>query len=424
MLIASKEEMFKRAYTGLQNICRQKKIGSIHNINSTEFSYPNGNKTSPAILFVISPSKYYIFAFDDGLIIEYIDNKINVLDFNHINKEYDVNSNQEIIDTIYNIGRNVINHSTAYFAQTFFKKKLNKTHSKYLSDNDKNIINEFLNHSKLSTDKADILYKHVSEILFLKSGHLLINSSQLELDMRELDEYYFITFRSIDESKTFRNREYNKATDNIYKIVNKSMTKFFNGLDCEFTINDKVEANITLNIAKVKSRCPFFIPSLGKYLTRSAEYTRAFCVEERRNLNWIHSVLDYSRYIINLNNYYINDLKSFTNYMFLSPTAIDQLNSSQLNIDARCIYIVFGRASANKLVEKINENESAKLLETLDEYNTNIPTEDEFLDNMRTLYKELKKSSEIQSYLYRKFEFDFKSRFKNHFEQDRDIEVI
>ena len=110
--------------------------------------------------------------------------------------------------------------------------------------------------------------------------------------------------------------------------------------------------------------------------------------------------------------------------MFLSPAAIDQLNSSQLNIDARCIYIVFGRASANKLVEKINEYERAKLLETLDEYNTNIPTEDEFLDNMRTLYKELKKSSEIQSYLYRKFEFDFKSRFKNHFEQDRDIEII
>ena len=93
-------------------------------------------------------------------------------------------------------------------------------------------------------------------------------------------------------------------------------------------------------------------------------------------------------------------------------------------LDFDTIYIVFGRASANKLVEKINENESAKLLETLDEYNTNIPTEDEFLDNMLILYKELKKSSKIQSYFYRKFESDFRSRFKNHLEQDGDIEVI
>lgn len=93
MIIANKEEMFKRAYTGLQNICRQKKSGSIHNINAIEFSYKKGNKAFPAILFVFSPSKYYIFAFDDGLIIEYIDNKINVLDFKNINKEYDVNSN-------------------------------------------------------------------------------------------------------------------------------------------------------------------------------------------------------------------------------------------------------------------------------------------------------------------------------------------
>lgn len=423
MLIASKEEMFKRAYTGLQNICRQKKLGSIHNINSTEFSYPNGNKTSPAILFVISPSKYYIFAFDDGLIIEYIDNKINVLDFNHINKEYDVNSNQEIIDTIYKIGRSVINHSTAYFAQTFFKKKLNKTHSKYLSDNDKNIIDEFSNHSKLSIDKADILYKHVSEILFLKSGHLLINSSQLELDMTELDDYYIITFKSINESKTFSNREYSKTTDNVYKIFNKSMKKFYDGADYGFTINDKIEAIIDFNIAKVKCHCPFFIPTLGAYLTRSIDYTRIFCVEKRTKLNWIKSALDYERYM-NSNHIFISDLKSFTNYMFLSPAAIDRLNSSQLNIDARFSYIVFGRASANKLVEKINENERAKLFDALDEYNTTIPTEDEFLDNMRTLYKELKKSSEIQSYFYRKFESDFRSRFKNHLEQDGDIEVI
>lgn len=120
MIIANKEEMFKRAYTGLQNICKQKKLGSIHNINAIEFTYKKRNKTLPAILFVISPSKYYIFAFDDGLIIEYIDNKINVLDFKNINKEYDVNSNQDVIDIIYAIGGSVINHYTAYFAQTFF----------------------------------------------------------------------------------------------------------------------------------------------------------------------------------------------------------------------------------------------------------------------------------------------------------------
>ena len=133
MIIANKEEMFKRAYTGLQNTYGRKKSGAICNLNAIEFSYKKDRKTLTAILFVISPSIYYIFAFDDGLIIEYIDNKINVLDFKHINKEYDVNSNQDIMTAISIIGSSAIDHSTVYFAQTFFKKKLNKTHSKYLT---------------------------------------------------------------------------------------------------------------------------------------------------------------------------------------------------------------------------------------------------------------------------------------------------
>lgn len=424
MLIASKEEMFKRAYTGLQNICRQKKIGSIHNINSTEFSYPNGNKTSPAILFVISPSKYYIFAFDDGLIIEYIDNKINVLDFNHINKEYDVNSNQEIIDTLYKIGRSVISHSTAYFAQTFFKKKLNKTHNKYLSDNDKNTINEFLHHYNSPLDhKSYILYQRVSEILFLKSGRLLIDSSQLELDMTELDEYYVITFSRINESKIFTDREYSKATTHIYEIVNRNIANFNNGFDCRFTMNDEIELSIGFNIAKVKRSCPFFIPTLGQYLDRYIDSTRVFCIDKRENLNWIQAASDYARYMRNYD-IFVSDLESFTNYLFLSPTAIDQLNISQLDINARSGYIVFGRASANKLSEKINENERAKLFDVSNELNINIPTEDEFLNSMHKLYKELKKSSKIQSNFYQEFDSDFKSRFKDHFEQDKEIEVI
>lgn len=423
MFIASKEEMFKRAYTGLQNICKQKKLGSIHNINAIEFSYTKGNKSFPAILLVFSPSKYYIFAFDDGLILEYIDSKINVLDFNHVNKEYDVNSNQDVVNTIYAIGQSVISHSTAYFAQTFFKNKLSKMHSKYLSDDDKHTIDEFLNHCNLPADQSDILYKCVSEILFLKSGNLLIDSSQLELDMTELDEYYIITSKSVNDSKTFRNNAHTKSIDNVHKIINENILKFYDTLDFNLTINDKVTHYVKFNIAKVQCRCAFFIPTLGKYLDRSGDHTRVFCVDERQKLNWITSISDYARYIWRDKNYDSN-LKSFTNYIFLSPIAIDQLKGSRLNIDSRLVYVVFGKSSANKLVEKINENERDKLLETLNECNDSIPTEDEFMESMRTLYKELKKSSQIESDFYQKFIFDFKSRFKTHFEQEKDIEVI
>lgn len=260
MIIANKEEMFKRAYTGLQNICKQKKLGSIHNINAIEFTYKKRNKTLPAILFVISPSKYYIFAFDDGLIIEYIDNKINVLDFKNINKEYDVNSNQDVIDIIYAIGGSVINHYTAYFAQTFFKKKLTKTHSKYLSDNDKSVIGAFLNMDDLSTSEIELLYKQVSEILFLSSSNLFISSSQLELDLTELDEYYIISAKSINDRKTiYSNREYCKTTDNISKTINQNLLKFYDALDFKLTINNDITNHISFNVAKIQCRIPFFI---------------------------------------------------------------------------------------------------------------------------------------------------------------------
>lgn len=424
MIIATKEEMFKLAYTGLQNICKQKKLGSIHNINAIEFTYKKRNKTLPAILFVISPSKYYIFAFDDGLIIEYIDNKINVLDFKNINKEYDVNSNQDVIDIIYAIGGNVINHYTAYFAQTFFKKKLTKTHSKYLSDNDKSVIEAFLNIDDLSTSEIELLYKQVSEILFLSSGNLFIGSSQLELDLTELDEYYIISVKSINERKTiYCNREYCKTTDNISKTINQNLLKFYDALDFKLTINNDITNHITFNVAKIQCRSPFFIPTLERYIERSADYSRIFCVEERQKLNWIISISDYSHYIWRKSDLNSNS-NSFSNYIFLSPIAIEQLKDSQLNIDPKLAYFVFGKASANKLVEKINEHERAKVLEALNKYSANIPTEDEFVNEMRTLYKDLRKSYQIQSYFHQKFTETFKLRFKKHFEQEKEIEVI
>ena len=424
MIIANKEEMFKRAYTGLQNICKQKKLGSIHNINAIEFTYKKRNKTLPAILFVISPSKYYIFAFDDGLIIEYIDNKINVLDFKNINKEYDVNSNQDVIDIIYAIGGSVINHYTAYFAQTFFKKKLTKTHSKYLSDNDKSVIGAFLNMDDLSTSEIELLYKQVSEILFLSSSNLFISSSQLELDLTELDEYYIISAKSINDRKTiYSNREYCKTTDNISKTINQNLLKFYDALDFKLTINNDITNHISFNVAKIQCRIPFFIPTLGRYIDRSAGYSRIFCVEERQKLNWIVSTSDYSHYIWRKSDLNSNT-DSFSHYIYLSPIVIDQLNDTKLNIDPKLIYIVFGKTSANKLVEKINEHERAKVLDALNKYNTNIPTEDEFIDEMRAIYTDLKKSSQIQSYFHQKFIETFKLRFKKHFEQEKDIEVI
>jgi hypothetical protein len=424
MIIANKEEMFKRAYTGLQNICKQKKLGSIHNINAIEFTYKKRNKTLPAILFVISPSKYYIFAFDDGLIIEYIDNKINVLDFKNINKEYDVNSNQDVIDIIYAIGGSVINHYTAYFAQTFFKKKLTKTHSKYLSDNDKSVIGAFLNMDDLSTSEIELLYKQVSEILFLSSSNLFISSSQLELDLTELDEYYIISAKSINDRKTiYSNREYCKTTDNISKTINQNLLKFYDALDFKLTINNDITNHISFNVAKIQCRIPFFIPTLGRYIDRSAGYSRIFCVEERQKLNWIVSTSDYSHYIWRKSDLNSNT-DSFSHYIYLSPIVIDQLNDTKLNIDPKLIYIVFGKTSANKLVEKINEHERAKVLDALNKYNTNIPTEDEFIDEMRAIYTDLKKSSQIQSYFHQKFIETFKLRFKKHFEQEKEIEVI
>ena len=424
MIIANKEEMFKRAYTGLQNICKQKKSGSIHNINAIEFTYKKRNKTLPAILFVISPSKYYIFAFNEGLIIEYIDNKINVLDFKNINKEYDVNSNQDVIDIIYAIGGSVINHYTAYFAQTFFKKKLTKTHSKYLSNNDKSVIDAFLNMDDLSTSEIELLYKQVSEILFLSSSNLFISSSQLELDLTELDEYYIISAKSINDRKTiYSNREYCKTTDNISKTINQNLLKFYDALDFKLTINNDITNHISFNMAKIQCRIPFFIPTLGRYIDRSAGYSRIFCVEERQKLNWIVSTSDYSHYIWRKSDLNSNT-DSFSHYIYLSPIVIDQLNDTKLNIDPKLIYIVFGKTSANKLVEKINEHERAKVLEALNKYSANIPTEDEFVNEMRTLYKDLRKSYQIQSYFHQKFTETFKLRFKKHFEQEKEIEVI
>lgn len=259
---------------------------------------------------------------------------------------------------------------------------------------------------------------------FLSSGNLFIGSSQLELDLTELDEYYIISAKSINERKTiYCNREYCKTIDNISKTINQNLLKFYDALDFKLTINNDITNHITFNVAKIQCRSPFFIPTLERYIERSADYSRIFCVEERQKLNWIISISDYSHYIWRKSDLNSNS-NSFSNYIFLSPIAIEQLKDSQLNIDPKLAYFVFGKASANKLVEKINEHERAKILEALNKYSANIPTEDEFVNEMRTLYKDLKKSYQIQSYFHQKFTESFKSRFKKHFEQEKEIEVI
>lgn len=425
MIIANKDEMFKRAYTGLQNTYGRNKSGAICNLNAIEFSYTKDRKTLTAILFVISPSIYYIFAFDDGLIIEYIDNKINVLDFKHINKEYDVNLNQDIMATISLIGSSAIDHPTVYFAQTFFKKKLNKTHSKYLTDDDKNTMYSFLNDSILSPNRTDILNKQVAEILFLKSGNLFIDSSQLELDLTELDEYYVIIAKPVNEQKTLCSKQFNKANDNVRKVLKQNISKFYDSLDFNSTINNEINAFIKRKVAKVVGRYPFFVLTLSKHLSRDIDHAKLFCVEKRSTLNWIKSPLDYLCYIWREKNHNCNS-NSFTKYLFLSPVKIEKLKPSQLDIDAYSAYIVFGKASADKLANKINESENAKVIDDLNyyesKYSDNIPTEEEFLNNMRSLYQELKKSAQIQSTFYRKFADNTKLRFQELFEKD--IEVI
>ena len=293
-----------------------------------------------------------------------------------------------------------------------------------MSDNDKSVIGAFLNMDDLSTSEIELLYKQVSEILFLSSSNLFISSSQLELDLTELDEYYIISAKSINDRKTiYSNREYCKTIDNISKTINQNLLKFYDALDFKLTINNDITNHITFNVAKIQCRIPFFIPTLERYIERSADYSRIFCVEERQKLNWIISISDYSHYIWRKSDLNSNS-NSFSNYIFLSPIAIEQLKDSQLNIDPKLAYFVFGKASANKLVEKINEHERAKVLEALNKYSANIPTEDEFVNEMRTLYKDLRKSYQIQSYFHQKFTETFKLRFKKHFEQEKDIEVI
>ena len=425
MIIASKEEMFKRAYTGLQNSYGRKKSGAIHNINAIEFSYKKDNKNLAAILFVISPSIYYIFAFDDGLIIEYIDNKINVLDFKHINKEYDVNSNQDIMTTISIIGSSVINYDTTYFVQKFFKKKIDKIRSKYLAVDDKNVIDNFLNDSTSSLHQNDILNKRWSEILFLKSGNLFINSSQLELDLGELDEYYVITVKSVSEHKTLHKKQYTKVIDNVIDSLNQNISKFYDSLDFDVTIDNEINALIKRKVAKVCARCPFFVLTLSKHLSQDINHTKLFCVEKRSTLNWIKSPSDYSRYIWREKNHKFN-LNSFAKYLFLSPIEIEKLKPSQLDIEANFAYIIFGKANADKLVNKINESEIVKTIDSLvhyeSKYSKNIPTEEEFLNNMRSLYQELNKLAQIQSTFYQDLVYNTKLRFQEYFEKD--IEVI
>ena len=243
-----KLEIFKRAYTGLMNSPVK---APLKEMIQTMFSFKYYGRT--ALFFgTAEPGTYYFFLTDDGIILEYIDGRLNVLNAKRPNENYDIQSDTEVLNNI-----NLMFEQLHYYRLSncfyLFVDRLHLIDYSELSKDDVKLLKLFMRSKSFELGmykNYPNLDKVINNIIipqFFKSPLLKINSSQLELDMSNLDEYYLLIRNSADgETNDNIETEYSNYVDKLNTSISTTFQKYDPNIS--FKLNDDIDDVGNFNI--------------------------------------------------------------------------------------------------------------------------------------------------------------------------------
>ena len=344
-----KFEIFKRAYAGLINHPVKNTTGSAI-LSSFAFKY-NGDKT--ALFFGMTErATCYFFLTDDGIILEYISGCLNILNTKRPNEKYDIQSDKEVLDNINlmfsQIPYYLLKDSFYLFEDSFLLIDVSE-----LSKDDANLFKLFKRSKSFEMCKyGDYpnFHKVIDNIFipyFFKRPLSNINSSQLELDMSNLGEYYLVIRN--DDSNISRNidveNRYSDYLNNINDSIETTLQKYDPSIS--FELKDDIEDNFNIITYDIK---PFPI-FLLQDSTRTAFYTKGsfFTLENLVN-NLGYSITDNSCNIDEICKLIWEDcdLSPDLDFLYQNDKGLDHIRYSGN-------FIVFGFDRAKKIQNYLND---------------------------------------------------------------------
>jgi len=147
-------EIFQRAFNGIINLnSLTSKLANITHYFCYSYRFATNDYSSQKdfALFVKTnrPNNFYIFLIDAGLILEYIDDKLNVLNINRPNDNYEIKNDINVLNKIGSaLSQLPINKIPSSVYETLFAQRLIKFDKSLLSEDERKSLKLFIQSKK------------------------------------------------------------------------------------------------------------------------------------------------------------------------------------------------------------------------------------------------------------------------------------
>lgn len=421
-----KLEIFKRAYTGLMNSPVKAPLKEmIH----TMFSFKYYGRTS-LFFGTAEQGTYYFFLTDDGIILEYIDGRLNVLNAKRPNENYDIQSDTEVLNNI-----NLMFEQLHYYRLSncfyLFVDRLHLIDYSDLSKDDVKLLKLFMRSKSFELGmykNYPNLNKVINNIIipqFFKSPLLKINSSQLELDMSNLDEYYLLIRNSADgETNDSIETEYSNYVDKLNTSISTTFQKY--DLNISFKLNDDIDDVGNFNIISYDIKpLPAF---LFQYIDDNNRYKKDlfFTLEKFETkkgdlLTDIYCNIDHiCELVLSGSELSVRKISPIIDWLYQDDDKkLDHLvyNGS---------FLIFGALRAKKMQNYINDRIKSEFIDDINN-TSNRPrkrkllSEEDFIADMRKVYQEIKQKENYKYKCTMQIVNNVKESFDLFFNNDTEV---
>lgn len=390
-------EIFQRAFNGIINLNNSNvKFTNITHYFCYSYRFATYDYSSQKdfALFINTHryNNFYIFLIDAGLILEYIDDRFNVLNIKRPNDNYEIKNDIDVLNKIGSaLSQLPINKIPTSVFERQFAQRLIQFDKSLLSEEERKSLKLFIqsNKFKYKDYKNNKHYYDVTTKIvipyFLKLKTLDINSSQLELDMSCVEDYYLI--EKTKEPVNINVEQFNEQLDkNIKKLTYRSdliFAKYLNRPHLEF--DDRIKNEFQVVQYRIVNKLPFFFAFAGSFGNAVG------CDKDHRDF----AEIDGLNQFLKRNQFTQKDVLS--DYLY-SGTKKDVRDRTMKNKGFADALIVHGAKRAIEIKDALNDCAKELFTQESENYNksNSFPTESEFIQDMMQIYQELKETTQFK----------------------------
>lgn len=390
-------EVFQRAFNGIINLNNPNdKFSNITHYFCYSYRFTTNDYFSQKdfALFINTHrhNNFYIFLIDAGLILEYIDDRLNVLNIKRPNDNYEIKNDIDVLNKIDSALLQLpINKIPTSVYERQFAQRLIQFNKSLLSEEERKSLKLFIqsNKFKYKDYKNNKHYYDVTTKIvipyFLKLNTLNINSSQLELDMSCMEDYYLIekTKEPVNINVEPLNEQHEK---NIKKLTHRSKLIFSKYLDYpHLEFSDRIKNEFKVVKYRITHKLPFFF-AFGDNFGKAIGFDK-----EQRD----YAETDGLSQFLKRHQFTQKDVLPDYLYCGTQKDVRERIMTYKSFAD---VLIVHGAKRAIEIKDALNDCAKELFIKESEKYNKEnaFTTENEFIQDMLKIYRDLKEINQFK----------------------------